>query len=168
MLIENGCSFEELNIKIKEWLEHVNYAGIMFTLENLVRTGRVPKTKKYLADFFKIKPIVQFVDGQVSIQDKIRANDQHIINQMKKYGCHVLDNLIDDANHIFIGHTRWPEAAEIIAKHLEENNSRKMKIIIQETGAIVANFVGKKALTFGYIGSFDKNWLLDAKKITLR
>ncbi|HUT81913.1 MAG TPA: DegV family protein [Candidatus Bathyarchaeia archaeon] len=163
IMAQNGHSFDEINTKIVEWLSQVNYAGIMFTLENLVRTGRVPKTKKFLADFFKVKPIVEFVDGQISVQGKIRADDELIIRQMKKFGSLALKNLNGESDYLFIGHTRWPEAAEQIAFYMKENNPKGKKIIIQETGSIVANFVGSKTLTIGYIGAFNKDWLLDTK-----
>ncbi|MBN1330246.1 MAG: DegV family protein [Candidatus Heimdallarchaeota archaeon] len=164
IMVQNGYSFEEINAKIVEWLSQVNYAGIMFTLENLVRTGRVPKTKKFLADFFKVKPIVEFVNGQITVQGKIRADDDLIIKQMKKFGALALQNLNGESNHLFIGHARWPEAAGQIASYLQDNNPKEKKIIIQETGSIVANYVGKKTLTIGYIGAFEKEWLLDIKK----
>ena len=164
IMAEKGYSFEEINKRVENYLEELHYAGIMSTLENLVRTGRVPKTRKFLADTFKIKPIVKFIEGEVKVQGKIKANDEIIINQMKKYGKEILTHINGDTEHILIGHTRWPEAAREIADYIEEYNKQKKKVIIQETGAIVANFVGKKTLTIGYIGDYKENWLSDVKK----
>ena len=162
-LAQKGLSFEEINKKIEKWLTQVHYAGIMFTLENLVRTGRVPKTKKYLADFFKVKPIVAMVDGQVTVKGKIRADDKLIINQIKKFGQLALENMSNESDYLFIGHTRWLEAAEDIAAYLKLHNPKNKTIIIQETGTLLANFVGKKTITLGYIGQYDDNWLLKTK-----
>lgn len=163
IMAQNGQSFEEIIEKTTEFMEQVNFAGIMSTLENLVRTGRVPKTKKFLADFFKVKPIVKFDEGRVTTQGKIRANDEVIINQMKKFGRAALENINGASNHVIIGHTRWPEAAEEIAKYMQQFNPANKEIIIQETGAIVANFVGKKTLTIGYLGKYEESWLENTK-----
>ena len=162
-MADKGMTFEEITERLDNYMEQIHYAGIMFTLENLVRTGRVPKTKKFLADFFKVKPIVKFIDGKVEVQGKIRANDALIIKQMKKYGRNVLENINGITDYVMIGHTRWPEAAEEIAEYMHLNNPKNKTIIIQETGAIVANFVGKKTLTIGYLGDYQEDWLQETK-----
>lgn len=158
-----GHTQDEILEKTQEFIDQVHYAGIMSTMENLVRTGRVPRTKKFLADTFRIKPIVKFTDGEVTVQGKIRADDMVIINQLKKYGQQILTHINGETDHIVIGHTRWPEAAREIADYIEQYNTKKKTIIIQETGAIVANFVGKKTLTIGYIGEYKEKWLSDVK-----
>ncbi|MFW9923594.1 MAG: DegV family protein [Candidatus Thorarchaeota archaeon] len=163
IMAQEGHSVEKINSKVEEWLEQIHYAGIMSTLENLVRTGRVPKSKKFLADFFKVKPIVKFVEGQVAVQGKMRADDQLIVSQMKRFGKNLLENINGESNYVFIGHTRWPEAAEEIAAYMKEHNPEGKEIIIQETGAIVANYVGRKTLTIGYLGEYNNDWLLNTK-----
>ncbi len=163
IMAQNGQSFEEIIEKTNEYLEEINHAGIMSTMENLVRTGRVPRTKKFLADFFKVKPIVKFSEGNVTVQGKIRANDEIIIQQMKKFGRAALENINGTSGYVFIGHTCWPEAAEEVANYMQQYNPQNKKIIIQETGAIVANFVGKKYLTIGYLGKYENSWLENTK-----
>ncbi|MHA1124391.1 MAG: DegV family protein [Candidatus Heimdallarchaeota archaeon] len=163
MLAAAGHSQDEIIEKTEEFIDQVHFAGIMSTMENLVRTGRVPRTKKFLADTFRIKPIVKFSEGEVTVQGKIRANDKVIVNQMKKYGQQILTHINGETDHIVIGHTRWPSAAKEIAEYIEQYNTKKKTIIVQETGAIVANFVGKKTLTIGYIGEYKEKWLSETK-----
>jgi DegV family protein with EDD domain len=162
-LAKKGYSFEKINSYVEEWIGQVHYAGIMHTLENLVRTGRVPRTRKFMADFFKVKPIVKFIDGQVSVQGKIRANDELIIKQMKKFGRLAIEHMNGESDFVFIGHTRWLKGAQQIAEYINQCNPNNKKIIIQETGAIVANFVGKKTLTIGYLGQYNDDWLKNTK-----
>lgn len=159
----SGHALDEIAEKTREFIDQLHYAGIMSTMENLVRTGRVPRTKKFLADTFKIKPIVKFRNGEVTVQGKIRADDVVIVDQMKKYGQEILTHINGETDHIVIGHTRWLSAAQEIANYIEQYNIKKKTIIIQETGAIVANFVGKKTLTIGYIGEYKDNWLSEKK-----
>ncbi|MHA1156850.1 MAG: DegV family protein [Candidatus Heimdallarchaeota archaeon] len=163
IMAQNDQSFEEIIEKTTEFMKEVNFAGIMSTMENLVRTGRVPRTKKFLADFFSVKPVVKMIEGKVTVQGKIKANDKVIIQQMKKFGRLALENINGFSNHVLIGHTRWPEAAEEIATYIKQHNPKNKKIIIQETGAIVANFVGKKTLTIGYLGKYENSWLENTK-----
>jgi DegV family protein with EDD domain len=162
-LAQKGHSFDEIVNQVDVWINQIHFAGIMHTLENLVRTGRVPKTKKFMADFFKVKPIVKFVDGQVSVQGKIRASENLIIKQMKKFGRLAVEHMNGESDYVIIGHTRWQEAAEQMAEYIETHNPNNKKIIIQETGAIVANYVGKKTLTIGYLGQYDDDWLQNTK-----
>ncbi|MHA1211202.1 MAG: DegV family protein, partial [Candidatus Heimdallarchaeota archaeon] len=93
ILASQDATFDEICSKVDNWIDKTNFAGIMFTLENLVRTGRVPKTKKFLADFFKVKPVVEMIDGQIDVQGKIRADDKVIIEQMKNLGRNALENM---------------------------------------------------------------------------
>ncbi|NHJ49911.1 MAG: DegV family protein, partial [Asgard group archaeon] len=136
-LAPKGGSFIDISNQVSIWLDQVHFAGIMHTLENLVRTGRVPKTKKFMADFFKVKPIVKLVDGQVSVMGKIRANEDLIIKQMKKFGRLAIEHMNGESDYVLIGHTRWLDAAQQVADFIAEHNPNKKNIIIQETGAIV-------------------------------
>jgi DegV family protein with EDD domain len=158
-LAKAGKSKDYILSKINEWLPKVQYAGIMNTLENLVRTGRVKRTKKILCDFLKIKPCIHFENGNIEVIGKIRADDNLLIEQMKHFGEEAIHNMDPDSKTIIIGHNRWAEAAREIAEHMEANNPNGKEIIIQETGAIVANYTGRKLLTIGYLGKFQNNWL---------
>jgi DegV family protein with EDD domain len=161
-MIEEGKPKEEICKKIEEDLiPNTNYIGIMNTLENMVRTGRMSKTKKFFADFLKFKPICGYVDGEVHVHGKIRANDELIIEQMKKASKKALENMHPDGNLIILTHTRWPEAAEEIVAYMKEVNGSDIEIIIQETGPLNSFFTGKKLLAFGYLGKFDPDWLLE-------
>jgi fatty acid-binding protein DegV len=82
---------------------------------------------------------------------------------MKKFGRLAVEHMNGESDYVIIGHTRWPEAAQQMAEDIEKHNPNKKKIIIQETGAIVANFVGKKTLTLGYLGQYDGEWLQNTK-----
>ncbi|NHJ87114.1 MAG: DegV family protein [Asgard group archaeon] len=162
-LAADGLSKEEICKKLDQWISTVQYAGIINTLDNLVRTGRMSKVKKFMADLLSFKPVLGFVDRAIHIYGKIRADDTLIINQMKKFGLKALENMIPDNKILFIGHTRWPEAAEEIADYLRKNGPKDIEIIVQEEGVINSFYVGKKLLTLGYIGNFDPNWLLKTK-----
>ena len=164
-LVKAGKSKAEVIAKIEEWLPQLQYVGIMHTLENLVRTGRVKKTKKVLCDFLKIKPLIHFEDGNIAVVGKIRAADELMIKRMQRFGAQALRNLHPDCKTVIISHNRWPEAAEQIAdfiqKYHRENN---IEVVIQETNPIVANYTGKKLLSLGYIGAFENKWLVDNAK----
>ncbi|MFW9924117.1 MAG: DegV family protein [Candidatus Thorarchaeota archaeon] len=162
-LIEQGKSFEEVTEKLKEWIPDLQFNGIMNTLENLVRTGRISKTKKFFADILKFKPVCGYLDGEVHVYGNIRAEDELIIEQMKKYGVKALENINPETKLLFVGHTRWPEVAEEIAKYLQAHNPNNVDIKIQETGVINSFYTGKKLLIISYIGKFDANWLLQTK-----
>ena len=149
--------------KVENWIKKVNYAGIINQLDNLVRTGRLSKTKKFFANILKYKPVLGFEDDEIHVYGNIKADDALIIEQMKKFGEKALENMVDDNNTLFLAHSRWPEAAEEIVNYLNTVNPKNKEIIIQETGVINAFYTGKKLLAYGYIGKFDPNWLLETK-----
>ncbi|HUT82980.1 MAG TPA: DegV family protein [Candidatus Bathyarchaeia archaeon] len=162
-LAAQGKSKEEICEKVENWISNVQYAGIINTLDNLVRTGRLSKAKKFMANMLSFKPVLGFVENEIHTYGNIRADDNLIIEQMKKFGIKALETMVPDSNILFIGHTRWPEAAQEVADYLNKNNPNKKEIIIQEEGVINSFYVGKKLLTLGYIGKFDPEWLLKTK-----
>ncbi len=158
-----GHSKEEICKKVEKWTAKAKYAGIINQLDNLVRTGRLSKTKKFFADFLKFKPVLGFEDDEIHVYGNIKANDELILHQMKKFGEEALKNMEEDNNTLFVAHSRWPEAAEELKAHLKTVNPNNKEIIIQETGVINAFYTGKKLLAYGYIGEFDPEWLLKTK-----
>ncbi|MHA1125397.1 MAG: DegV family protein [Candidatus Heimdallarchaeota archaeon] len=155
-----GKSMDEITKKVESWIENVRYAGIINKLENLVKTGRLSKAKKFFADILKFKPVLGFEDDAIHVYGNLKADDELIVTTMKKFGEKVLVNMVDDNNLLYIAHSRWPEAAEDIKAHLEKHNPKNKEIKIQETGVINAFYTGKKLLAFGYIGNFNSDWLL--------
>jgi len=162
-LASDGKSKEEIVKNVEDWLPDLQLKGIMNTLENLVRTGRISKTKKFFADILKFKPVCGYVDGEVHIYGQLRADDKLIIQQMKNLGVEALRNMHPDNKTLFINHTRWPEAADEILKHIEKHNPENKEIIVQETGPLTSFFTGRKLLTVDYIGKFNPDWLLKTK-----
>jgi DegV family protein with EDD domain len=161
-IAEQGKSFQEMCKKVETLIPYTIYSGIINTLENLVRTGRLSKTKKFFANLLKFKPVLGYEDDEVTIFGQIRANDQIIIERMKQFGEKALEHSYPQATYFFVNHSRWPEAAKKIASHLRDyNQNENRKIIIQETGTINAYFTGKKLLTLGYLGDFDPQWILE-------
>ncbi|RLI64779.1 MAG: hypothetical protein DRP02_13355 [Candidatus Gerdarchaeota archaeon] len=160
-LAADGMSKEELVRKIESWLPKVQYAGIINKLDNLVRTGRLSKTKKFFADIFKFKPVVGFEEDEIHIYGQLRAEDKLILKQMKKFGRNALEKMHPEVRTFFIAHSRWPEAAEELQQYLLEHNPQKKEIIIQESGVLNAFFTGRKLLAYGYVGEFDPNWILE-------
>ncbi len=161
-LAAQGKTKDEIVKQLESWIPQVQYSGIINTLDNLVKTC-LSKVKKFLSDMLSFKPILGFKDDEIFIYGKIRAKDDLIIEQIKKFGVKALTNMIPENNLLIIGHTRWHEAAEELAKHLQANNPNNKEIIIQEEGVINSFYVGKKLLTLSYIGNFDPDWLLKTK-----
>ena len=162
-LASEGKSREDIIKKVEEWIPKIQYAGIINTLDNLVKTGRLSKTKKFFADILKFKPIVSYLDAEVHVYGQIRADDELIKQQMKKFGILALNNMLEENKTIFVNHSRWPEAAQEIADNMKLHNPHNKEIIIQETGVLNSFFTGKKLLSLGYLGKFDPQWLLNTK-----
>ena len=162
-LAQEGKSKKEIVSKLEEWIPNARYSGIINKLENLVKTGRLTKTKKFFADILKFKPVLGYVDGELNVFGNLRADDELIIEQMKKFGEHAIKGIMKGTSSLFVNHSRWPEAANEIAEHIRALPDHNIEIIVQETGVINSFFTGKKLLAFGYIGEYNSDWLLKTK-----
>lgn len=162
-MAEQGKSKDEIVDKLEEWIPNANYSGIINTLDNLVKTGRLTRVKKFFADILKFKPVLGYVDDELHVYGNIRADDELIINQMKKFGKKAIEGIHPGTSTLLVNHSRWPEAGNEIANYLRDLPNHNVEIIVQETGVINSFYTGKKLLALGYIGKYDHQWLMDTK-----
>ncbi len=162
-LAEQGKSKADIVTKLEEWIPQANYSGIINTLDNLVKTGRLSKAKKFFADMLKFKPVLGYVDDELHVYGNIRADDKIIISQMKKFGQKAIENIHPGTSTLIVNHSRWSEAGNEIADFLRKLPNHNVEVIVQETGVINSFYTGKKLLALGYIGKYDHKWLMNTK-----
>lgn len=71
--IENGVEFEKLNNSIIELYTNSNISFTVTDLMHLFRGGRLSKLQAALGTILRIKPIVQMIDGKLSLTNKVRT-----------------------------------------------------------------------------------------------
>ncbi|MCK5182652.1 MAG: DegV family protein, partial [Candidatus Heimdallarchaeota archaeon] len=134
---------------------------VLDSVDSVYRSGRVGWSKKFLVKSLKIKPIVNFVGGQIVSGGTLRGTEQ-VLKRIKFAAPIILKNSITD--HVVIWHVRNPKAAEEILEIMEANNGQNKELIVQEAGPLVGTHVGEKSIGIMYIGDYKKKWILKMKE----
>lgn len=153
---------EEIIERIEKLIPKARLAGIMDNIEATYRSGRISWGKKFLANTFRIKPIVSFEGGQIISPGSIRGGRNEVIKRMMHLAKIIPFHAETDT--IFIWHVRCPKDAQMLRGKMNEYNPMKKDLIIQEAGPIIGTHVGFHALAYMYIGHFDEDWLMKMKE----
>ena len=105
--LHNNVAIEDILIKINKIKQN---AVILFTMENLTalkKSGRISRIKATIGNLLRVKPMIEYINGEVSINSKLRTETQvmeWIVNKMK-----VALSGITSKIHILLAHIRADE-----------------------------------------------------------
>lgn len=89
---KNGASFEEVVKTIKDAIKDVHVYVYFRDLTNLIKGGRVPKGKAYIANALNIKPVMTIENGEMAEVKKIRGSKKAIRLFREKYNKHITES----------------------------------------------------------------------------
>ncbi|MEH7224378.1 DegV family protein [Bacillus sp. JJ1566] len=75
-LIEQGGSSSDVEKHIGELAEKLETYVIIGSLEQLHRSGRMNTAQYFLGSMLQIKPVIQIVDGALSVKEKVRSENK--------------------------------------------------------------------------------------------
>ncbi|MDP4108724.1 MAG: DegV family protein [Bacillota bacterium] len=133
--------------------EMANRASIYFvveTLEYMRRGGRIGAVKATIGTLFNIKPILTFFKGIPTDVDKVRGMEQAKEWLMTKFS-----NFAETLDEVTVIHADAYEDAKVFAKQLGAR-FKKIRINIQEIGAVLAVYAGPKALGLTFLEKAPK------------
>lgn len=141
-LIQEGKSLKE----VAEYLENIKtdlaFYGVLNTLDNAIKGGRVNPIAGKLINALNFKVIIEISEGVVKPIDKARGES----NSVKKLLEIVKNNVNDTRNKtLVIGHSNCEEKAYKIAKQIEENYEYK-DIIISSIGPVMGTYTSEGAI----------------------
>lgn len=141
-LIQEGKSLKE----VAEYLENIKtdlaFYGVLNTLDNAIKGGRVNPIAGKLINALNFKVIIEISEGLVKPIDKVRGES----NSVKKLLEIVKNNVNDTTNKtLVIGHSNCEEKAYKIAKQIEENYEYK-DIIISSIGPVMGTYTSEGAI----------------------
>lgn len=141
-LIQEGKSLKE----VTEYLENIKtdlaFYGVLNTLDNAIKGGRVNPIAGKLINALNFKVIIEISEGVVKPIDKARGES----NSVKKLLEIVKNNVNDTTNKtLVIGHSNCEEKAYKIAKQIEENYEYK-DIIISSIGPVMGTYTSEGAI----------------------
>ncbi|NLW17084.1 MAG: DegV family protein, partial [Firmicutes bacterium] len=116
------------------------------TMENLVKGGRISRTKATLGELLNIKPILWLNDeGKIDPVDKVRGRKKSL-----KY---LLDRCVAEAGgaypYLGISHANCPEEAEKLAHSLRQALPEQT-IVIGDIGATIGTHTGAGCIAVFY------------------
>ncbi len=141
-LIEEGKCLKEVVEYLEKVKNDIAFYGVLDTLENAIKGGRVNPIAGKLINTLNFKVIIEIAQGEVKPIDKARGES----NSMKKLFERVKDSVHDIKNKtLVIGHANCEEKAYKIAKHIEENYEHK-DIIISSIGPVMGTYTSEGAI----------------------
>jgi len=145
-MAQQNKSAEEIVAKLEIAKKRVFFYGVVNTLENLRKGGRLSATAAVAGTLLGIKPIVTIKNGEVTVAAKARGQKKAfawILEQMEKYG-----DLEDKT--VLIAHAAAPAEMWEFKKLLEERFN-PAEIVEIEIGAVVGTHSGQGCIGIGFL-----------------
>lgn len=141
-LIQEGKSLKEITEYLEDIKTDLAFYGVLNTLDNAIKGGRVNPIAGKLINALNFKVIIEISEGVVKPIDKARGES----NSVKKLLEIVKNNVNDTTNKtLVIGHSNCEEKAYKIAKQIEENYEYK-DIIISSIGPVMGTYTSEGAI----------------------
>ena len=134
-LSAEGYPIEDIKKIILEQIPKIEVFTMLETLDNLVKGGRIPQLAGMFGSLMQIKPIVGFVDGQITQLSKSRTTSkamQEII--------HRVEGVNEIITNLAIIHTNNPQGANEIKEQLQKFYPKP--IPVYEAGPVLGVHVG--------------------------
>ncbi|MBD3192116.1 MAG: DegV family EDD domain-containing protein [Candidatus Heimdallarchaeota archaeon] len=152
----NGATKEEIVTRVdQELIPNAQIIGVIDTLENLHRGGRIGRAQKILGTLLKMKPLMQVKDGYVDSFGKARGHDEAfkgLINMAPK----IFDNLLVDT--FWVGYTDRKGESQKLYDTLKHFSNAPEEISLQQIGATVGTHLGPGTMAYAWIGECNLNW----------
>ncbi len=133
-----------------------NILGVIATLKNLKRSGRIGAISWLLGSLLSVKPLLQLEDGLIVSPGKVRNLD-HGMTLLKKTGRFASEHR--EVDTIFCAHARNPERGKELVDFFKDLPNPASEIFCGEIGPSMGTHIGPGAFGFAWLGRFEKEWL---------
>jgi len=143
-----GKSIDEILEDMAYIRDHNKIYFAVSDLKYLVKNGRLSNAQAFMANVFKIKPLLEINDeGKVVSIEKIRTFNKAVNRVIEKF----LDETKDMDVEPFIVHANNPEMVDYIRKQVLAERPQYQEIKDYLLTPAVGAHSGPKAITIGYI-----------------
>ena len=143
-LINAGKSLEEIKEIVLKKRDEIFQIGVLETLDNAIKGGRISKSKAFIANALNIKPIIEIIQGDVKVVDKVRG----INGGLKKIAEKIIEarlNRSDENTMLGVAHANCYERAILLKDMILEKTNFK-KVIITDIGALLGTYAAEGAV----------------------
>lgn len=144
---DQGATILELQEEVTQLTSKVELYGVLNTLDNLEKGGRLSKTGKIIGNILSLKPIIQVSEGKVQVAHKARGRQksiQWLLERIQEaFGKEPIER-------IYIAHGNEEEQAKELKTAIEGAFSVKESTLI-EIGSVVGTHAGEGAFGISFI-----------------
>lgn len=143
-MIKAGNTFADIVQQIYNLRDQIIQYGLLETLDNAVKGGRVSRAKGMIANALNLKPIVEISDGLVKPHDKARGTK----NGLKKLTEIMVNNIqAKDRKYSLLGiaHANAYEKALLIRDELLSKLNFE-RVVITEIGPLMGTYTAEGAV----------------------
>jgi len=141
---------DEIVAVLREMVPRSSIYFVLETLEYVRRGGRIGAIKATIGSLLRIKPILTFIRGIPTDVDKIRG-----MEQAKQWLFNKFSAVAETYDEVTVIHADSYEDAKSFSKMLEARY-QKIRVNIQEIGAVLAVYAGPKAIGLSFLEKSPK------------
>ncbi|HEY4543810.1 MAG TPA: DegV family protein [Tissierellaceae bacterium] len=145
-LIDENASKETIVEEVEQYIEEMNTMFILTKLDNLIKNGRISKTKGLIATALKFTPIMKSNDGEIELLENIRGNKKAFNRLVEAIG--ELTNTVKGKT-LAISHVNALDKAELIKEMAEQLYDFK-DIILLETKGLSSSYADDGGIILSY------------------
>jgi DegV family protein with EDD domain len=143
-----GIGYEELGVKIREFIHQTRGIFILDSLDFLYHGGRCSAIENFFSSMLKIHPFLQILpDGTLGVLQKVRGSRKKAIDALLTY---FKDQLLKHhIPEIYLTHLDCEDEAQYIVEQLNSLDSQ-IQIYEAQVGCVLATHSGPKPLGIAY------------------
>lgn len=145
-LVESGKESKEIVEIVEEYIEKMSTMFILTSLNNLMKNGRISKTKGLIATALKFVPIMWENDGNIELFENVRGNKKAFARLVEIIG-EKTDSFKEQT--LAISHVNSLEKAEYIKEKAEELYDFK-EVLIFETKGLSSSYADDGGIILSY------------------
>lgn len=146
--MEQGLGLEEIAEKLRALAPKVQTIFAVDTMDYLYKGGRCNALQFFFGSLLKIHPIIQMVDGKMTVAEKVRGKMEKALDYMIEDVLSRKDRI--DSNRIFFPNSLALDSVNYIISALEKELDNP-EFIIAETGCVVSSHCGPGGLGIIYM-----------------
>ncbi|OGO79499.1 MAG: fatty acid-binding protein DegV [Clostridiales bacterium GWB2_37_7] len=147
-LINQGMALEEIGETLRAMTPKLRTSFVVDTLDYLYKGGRCSAVQHFFSSLLKIRPIIQIVEGKMTVGEKVRGKMEKALDLM-------IEDVLSkkgkiDSNRIFLPHSMAQDSVKYVKSALEKELDNP-EFIVTGTGCVVSSHCGKGTLGVIYM-----------------
>lgn len=148
--INEGLNVHEVAEKVRECVPKVRAQFVIDTLDYLYMGGRCSALQNFMSGIFKIKPMIQVVNGKMIVAEKTRGKFEKAIDNMLAYAVGEKDKIRKERIMITYSEKSPYHYAEYLEKQIMEKIAPDA-VYKTEAGCVISSHCGKGTIGILFI-----------------